>query len=168
MPNPWGLPEVCVVYLIRDGVAGPEVLLGRKLTGLGRGKVVAPGGKLEAGESPVDAAVREVREEVGLTVAPDSLELLGEFTYLFPTKTEWSQVSWAFRATGDFGAAVASDEIDASWISTEHVPLDEMWDDAKHWLRRLLRGERVGVVTFEFGPDLSTVIAKDYSGQLRG
>ncbi len=95
------LPEVCVVYLIRDSATGPEVLLGRKLTGLGKGKVVAPGGKLEPGESPSDAAVREVLEEVGLTLDPASLEMLGLLTYLFPTRTEWSQVSWAFRARGD-------------------------------------------------------------------
>ena len=159
MAKPRQLPEVCVVYLIRDGAAGQEVLLGRKLSGLGLGKVVAPGGKLEAGESPVDAAVREVREEAGITVDPSSLELLGALTYLFPFKPEWSQVSWAFRARGDFGVSVASDEIDASWISIDEVPLSEMWDDAKYWLSGLLQGTPV-VATFEFGPDLSTVSAR--------
>ena len=163
MADAAALPEVCVVYLIRDGVTGPEVLLGRKLTGLGKGKVVAPGGKLEAGESPNDAAVREVREEVGITVDPNELEPLGVLTYLFPTKTSWSQVSRAFRVYGDFGDAVASDEIEASWVPIDMVEVDEMWDDAKYWLPDLLGGDAV-VATFEFGADLSTVSASDHPG----
>lgn len=156
------LPEVCVVYLIRDSVAGPEVLLGRKLTGLGKGKVVAPGGKLEEGESPADAAIREVREEVGILVDPSALELLGTLTYLFPAKTEWSQVSWAFRVQSGFDEPRPSPEIDASWLLIADIPLDEMWDDAKYWLSDLLRGEPV-IATFEFDSDLSTVRASDHA-----
>ena len=125
--------------------------------------MVAPGGKLEAGESPSDAAVREVLEEVGLAIEAESLELLGTLRYLFPTKPEWSQVSWAFRSRGDFGAPFPSEEIDASWVSLNEVPLNEMWDDARYWLPDLLSGRRVRA-TFEFGPDLSTVIASDLAG----
>ena len=33
-----------------------------------------PGGKIEAGETPVDAAAREINEELGLTIAPAALE----------------------------------------------------------------------------------------------
>ena len=161
MPENAPLPEVCVVYLIRDSSSGPEVLLGRKLTGLGKGKVVAPGGKLEAGESAVDAAVREVREEVGLALDRRALEPLGELTYLFPSKPAWSQLSWAFRARGDFDSAVLSDELDASWVSIDAIPVGEMWDDAKYWLHDLLRGDQV-VATFEFAADLSTVSTSDY------
>lgn len=156
MANPAGLPEVCVVYLVRNAAVGPEVLLGRKLTGLGAGKVVAPGGKLESGETPIDAAVREVREEVGLTLDVAGLRLLGELTYIFPTKSAWNQVSWAFTAHGDFGDPMPSHELDALWISVGSLPLDEMWGDAKYWVPDLLNGVPV-VATFQFGSDLSTV-----------
>ncbi|MFT3729225.1 MAG: (deoxy)nucleoside triphosphate pyrophosphohydrolase [Terricaulis sp.] len=33
-----------------------------------------PGGKLEAGEAPEDALIRELKEELDVTVAPDALE----------------------------------------------------------------------------------------------
>lgn len=39
-----------------------------------------PGGKPELGESPLAAAVRECAEELGVTLDPDSLRLLGVFT----------------------------------------------------------------------------------------
>jgi len=159
--NSLGLPEVCVVYLVRDAESGPEVLLGRKLTGLGKGKVVAPGGKLEQGESPRAAAARELFEEVGIELELDLMESLGVLTYLFPTKPEWNQLSWAFRAHGDFGAARASAEIDAGWVSIFELPTEDMWDDAKYWLPAFLGGLGV-VATFEFGPDLSTVVASDH------
>lgn len=54
---------------------------GRVLTVRKRGtdRYMLPGGKPEAGERPVDTAVREVREELGIAVAPAQLELLGAF-----------------------------------------------------------------------------------------
>ena len=87
------LPEVCVTYLLRQSPAGVEVLLGRKKMGLGEGNLVGPGGKLEPGESPADAAVREVLEEVGVSIRPKSLMLVGELTYPFPNHLTFSQKS---------------------------------------------------------------------------
>ncbi|MDP4971978.1 MAG: NUDIX domain-containing protein, partial [Pontimonas sp.] len=73
--------EVSVVYILREGARGDEVLLGEKLTGLGIGKIVGPGGKQEPGESPVETALREVREEVGLTLEAEALFPLARVTY---------------------------------------------------------------------------------------
>jgi 8-oxo-dGTP pyrophosphatase MutT (NUDIX family) len=45
-----------------------------------RGEVAFPGGRLDAGEGPVDAALREAEEEVGL--APSLVEVIGSLTAL--------------------------------------------------------------------------------------
>ena len=156
------LPEVCVCYLIRlaDG-GGTEVLLGRKKTGLGIGRLVGPGGKLEPGESPREAAVREIAEEVGLVVHPNDLELMGELTYPFPHRPAWSQKSWVFRATLWHGEVIESDELEPVWINTAEIDFDQMWDDARYWLPATLAGAAIRA-TFAFGPDGSTVESSDH------
>ena len=46
-----------------------SVLLIRKKRGIGAGKINAPGGKIDPGETPAECAVRETREEVGLDLS---------------------------------------------------------------------------------------------------
>ena len=62
--------SVCV---LRDGA----LLTVRKR---GTSMFMLPGGKLEPGETPVDCAVREAEEEVGLSLAAADLTELGDWT----------------------------------------------------------------------------------------
>lgn len=68
-------PIVVSAIVLRDAA-------GRILTCRKRGTSLFqfPGGKWEPGESALDAAVRETREEVGIELDPAALEFLGEFT----------------------------------------------------------------------------------------
>lgn len=155
-------PDVCVCYLLREGPGGPEVLLGRKRHGLGEGRLVAPGGKLEPGESAVAACVREVLEEVGLVVLPGALEPRGVIDYRFPFRESWSQRSHVFVCRAWRGEPRESDELAPEWFALDRVPLDAMWDDASHWLPGVLAGGEVHR-RFVFGEDLATVVeAEDF------
>ena len=146
--------DVSVVYLTREveSAEGPrtEVLLGRKRTGLGVGRLVAPGGKLEPGETPADAAVREVREEVGLEVRPRDLVPIAEIAYPFLDRPQLSQFSWAFTSSVFTGAVGASAELEPAWYPLEDIPFDRMWADAGRWVPRALAGEYVAA-TLTFG-----------------
>ena len=149
--------DVCVAYLQsrRDGVHC--VLLGEKRRGLGNGKVVAPGGKLEPGEEPRDAAVREIREETGLVVDPEQLSLVAVIAYEFPTKQSWSQRSFVFTAEEVEGEPSDSAELAARWCPVGEVPYERMWSDAVTWVPGVLQGERGIRRNISFGPDLATV-----------
>ena len=139
--------DVCVVYLVRersvDGHTVTEVLLGEKLTGLGVGKFVGAGGKLEPGESARAAAVREVAEELGVDVIARDLVAISDITYPFVDKDEWSQRSFGFVTRTWDGVPSASDELAPHWFAIEDIPFDRMWADARLWLPRALAGEFV-------------------------
>ena len=152
--------DVCVVYLVRDrpveGEIITEVLLGEKLTGLGVGKFVGAGGKLESGESARAAAVREVAEELGVIVIARDLVAISDITYPFVDKDEWSQRSFGFITRTWTGTPTATAELAPRWFPIDAIPFDRMWADARLWLPRALDGEFVDA-TYSFRADGSMV-----------
>jgi len=63
------------VVLLRPGPGGLEVLLTRRPSSMrfGANLFVFPGGRLDPGERPRDAAVREAAEETGIELDPEAL-----------------------------------------------------------------------------------------------
>lgn len=60
---------------------GGDILVMKRAGGFSAGGWFIPGGHLEAGERPVEAAVRELFEETGITVAEAGLTLVDVMTY---------------------------------------------------------------------------------------
>ena len=148
--------DVCVVYLVRERRTWlgrrTEDLLGEKLMGLGVGKLVGAGGKLEPGEDPLAAAVREVAEELGVTVDPADLQPISRITYPFVDKADWSQRSFGFVTRVWNGTPAATAELAPRWFPVDRIPFDRMWADARLWLPRALEGEFVEA-TYSFRAD---------------
>ncbi len=59
------------------GQNAPELLVGRKARKLFEGKIVPPGGNAEGAALPQDEAARELHEETGISVRPDTLREIG-------------------------------------------------------------------------------------------
>jgi 8-oxo-dGTP diphosphatase len=133
-----------------------QVLLGHKKTGLGTGKIVALGGHVEDGESPGEAAVREVKEEAGIAVDPAAMTEVAGITFLFPVRSRWNMTVNVFAATQWDGEATETAEITPRWFPVTALPLAGMWDDARYWLPRVLAGERLRA-TFSYEADCETV-----------
>lgn len=135
--NNHNLSQRTVVLLTKDS----EVLLGYKKTGFGKRKYLGIGGKVEPGETIEQAAVREVEEEV--SVIKPVLKAQGDLTFLFPEKPAWSQQVHVFVSKEWQGEPVESQEIRPEWFSHNQLPLDNMWDDARYWLERIITGEKL-------------------------
>lgn len=90
-----------LVYCVRDG----QVLLIERIKDPFPGSWVAPGGKIEHGESPVDGALRELREETGLRAT--RAELRGVITETSP-RDDWQWLLFAY-VVQDISGEVDSD-----------------------------------------------------------
>jgi 8-oxo-dGTP diphosphatase len=138
----------------------PEVLLGRKKTGLGTGKTVGLGGHVEEDEAPDEAAAREVKEESGISVDPAALVEVADITFLFPARPAWDMSVNVFTSPNWAGQAVETVEIIPQWFPVSALPLEQMWDDGRYWLPRVLAGERLRAV-FTYADDCETVQGAD-------
>ena len=121
-----------ICFIFRDR----EILLIHKKRGLGGGKINAPGGKIEPGESPREAAIRETQEEVGLT--PWNPRPMGELFFQFTDG--YSVHCIAFRAEGCEGTPVETDEAVPLWTPLDAIPYHAMWADDIQWLPLLVAG----------------------------
>jgi 8-oxo-dGTP diphosphatase len=152
------LTQTCLCLLTRTADNGePQVLLGYKKTGLGTGKIVALGGHIEDRETAAQAAAREVKEESGVAVAADSLRAAAHITFLFPTRPAWDMTVEVFISNSWSGEPAETDEIRPEWFPVGALPFDRMWDDGRHWVPRVLAGERLRAA-FSYAPDCETVV----------
>jgi 8-oxo-dGTP pyrophosphatase MutT (NUDIX family) len=71
-----------VLIVLAEGECGAEVLLTRRSMSLRnhRGEISFPGGRMDPGETPVETALREAHEEVGLD--PGLPTIVGELAHL--------------------------------------------------------------------------------------
>jgi len=127
-----------LVFLLRDR----QILLGLKKRGLGAGRFSGVGGKIEPGETPREAAIRECEEEIGVT--PLELAEVGDLRFLMDADREpWLIVAHAFTCREWQGRPGETTEFAPRWFPVGEVPYDTMWADDRVWLPRVLAGEYV-------------------------
>ena len=105
--------ELTVLCLVEDG---DRILLQNRIKRDWQGYTL-PGGHVEPGESFVDAVIREMKEETGLTVIGPRLVGVKQF----PTENG-RYIVLLFKATRWSGELVSSDEGQMEWIEYSRLP----------------------------------------------
>jgi ADP-ribose pyrophosphatase YjhB (NUDIX family) len=131
------LPSVAVLPRDEDD----RVLLVRILE---TGRWATIGGAVEPDESPTDAAVREAREEAGVTVRLGPvIAVLGgpEYRMTYPNGDQTSYVVTVFGAEIAEGTPAPDDDETSAvgWFEPDDLPLSEMSTLTRALLRDALR-----------------------------
>ncbi|KIJ61438.1 hypothetical protein HYDPIDRAFT_69630, partial [Hydnomerulius pinastri MD-312] len=141
-------------------ISDDKLLLGYKKRGFGVDMYNGFGGKVEPGETPAQAAARELKEESGID-AP--LEHAGTLLFL-AVGSEWAFHIEVYSARSYTGTPTETDEMRPEWFSLSEasvkgvpsppsessssstnlppIPYSEMWADDIYWLPYLVRGQK--------------------------
>ncbi len=77
-----------------------------------------PGGKVEAGETPEAALVRELREELGIEVPLGALEPLTFFSHTYP---EFHLLMPVYRIRAWVGEVQSTEHPSLAWVTRETI-----------------------------------------------
>ena len=119
-------------YLEKDGC---YLMLHRvkKKNDINHDKWIGVGGGIEAGETPLDCVIREVREETGYRIkSPEYRGIL----YFFPDSGE-DETIHLYTCKDFSGEEIVCDEGDLVWVKKENVKKLPIWEGDKLFLELL-------------------------------
>lgn len=123
-------------YLQHDGL-WLMMLRNRKDNDVNRGKWIGVGGKMESGETPRQCMCREIREETGLCLSPDSLTFRGILLFHYEDAEE---KIWIYTAETAETCLTDCREGTLRWIPGTAVLSLELWEGDRIFLQKLLSG----------------------------
>ncbi len=125
-----GVIHATLMFIVKDG----NILLIEKKRGLGAGKINGPGGKIDPGETPLQAVIRETQEE--LLITPLGSRKLGELWFSMSDCPDI--LCHVYRADDYEGEPTETDEAVPVWTAIDEVPYHRMWEDDRHWMPLVL------------------------------
>lgn len=122
-----------LLFVIHEG----KILLIEKKRGIGAGKVNGPGGKMDPGETPLECALRETREE--LMIEATRVQKRGELCFAMSDMPDIH--CHVFVAEGWDGEPTETEEAVPFWCPLTDIPYHRMWADDIHWLPQMIAGQ---------------------------
>ncbi|XP_033337843.1 oxidized purine nucleoside triphosphate hydrolase [Megalopta genalis] len=115
-----------------------EILLGWKKRGFGINKWNGFGGKVESGETILQGAIRELKEECGLNA--EDLRKIAIIVFQFEGDETLHEVH-VYESFKYHGEVTESEEMLPKWYNIKDIPFKQMWPDDEYWFPYMLRGE---------------------------
>ncbi|NLM18236.1 MAG: (deoxy)nucleoside triphosphate pyrophosphohydrolase [Candidatus Riflebacteria bacterium] len=108
--------QVAAAVIVNDG----KVLLGKRQGGLLDGKWEFPGGKIKPFETSHEAAIREIKEELGISICP--LKTVYSLEHSYPDKTV--NIHFCISVLNDSEKAIGTLKAhsEAAWFSPSSLP----------------------------------------------
>lgn len=144
-------------------VDGHKVALGMKRAKIGKGFYNGPGGGIEGAETPKMAALRELKEEFGVTAVPRDARKVALVTFVTHNEdgtlfTCHMHVFMVGVWRGKLCTCEPRKIGPPKWFGRARLPAKLMAAD-KHWLPLVLEHERIKAV-FHYGPGQRRLIGK--------
>ncbi len=153
-----------LAFLFRDG----KILLAKKKRSFGVGKWNGYGGKLDEGETPLQAIVREVKEESNLIVPESSFVELGFIDFYFDDKPEWDQRVVIYKVDDFSGEPEETEEMMPTWFNINEIPWNEMWKGDDQWIPFVIEGKKVkGEIHFTDNGEALVSCVLEYGNESR-
>lgn len=131
-----------------------------KKRGFGTGKWNGVGGKKRENETLEEAAVREIKEEVGIEVKQADLVKSAHLIFNFENNPDWNHDVTVYIISAWEGEPTESEELAPKWYSKTELPFEHMWVDDRSWLPLILSGKKVEG-TFLFNSEGTAIINKE-------
>ena len=143
------LRNVTLVFLVKKNKGKiTDICLAMKKRGFGVNRWNGVGGKLKIGESIIEAAKRETKEEIGVFL--DDVKKMAELSFYFPHNPAWNQMVHVYFAESWQGEVEETEEMRPKWFSINELPYKEMWPDDIYWIPEVLKGNLLKAA-FQFG-----------------
>lgn len=140
---------------------GEKVLLGKKKVRFGAGYWNGFGGGVEEGESIEQSAVRETKEECGLTVSVHDLTKVAHIQFNFEEKPDYNHDVHVFVTNKFSGEPIETEEMEPQWHELKNIPLHEMWPSDPCWVPLVLQqGKKIEAECLFIGPEKPFPVGK--------
>jgi ADP-ribose pyrophosphatase YjhB (NUDIX family) len=139
-----------------------KVLLGIKMKNIGQGCWNGWGGGIHRGETPLQAIVRETREEAGVETLPEDFEKMAIMRFCNTKKDGKSficqvHIYLLHHWEGDFRPS--KEIVNPMWFKKTKLPLSNMMPADSQWLPIILSGKKI-IGAAHYGPFQKTLIGK--------